>query len=158
MTPESKKKFNTAAGSLFLALGLLGYGMALYYAVTPSKAVTHAGRAADVKVSDMACRRVVQRMGGFSEKVTPRGVEVRAPLPSGESADVQAHSLLYAASLIPKLCQRDITYFCLGPGCKEGPGLFMRLAPLEGAAAPVTLNPTARASAPRPGLAARVGG
>lgn len=134
MSPEQRKKFNTVFGSVFLTLGLFGYGMSAYYAVTPNKPLASTVAPSREIVDSSSCVRAMLQLG-FQAYVTGPDVEVYAPLP-GPNDDVK--ELLEKASLGIAMCKLKMKEFCMGTTCKEGPGLRFKLSSPQQQAAVVT--------------------
>jgi hypothetical protein len=148
MTPEHKKKFNTVAGTLFIVMGMLGYAMALYYALTPNTPVSPPGEIA--QVSDSSCLAVAAHLG-FEAHEEPNGLVIKGQLPIGGEVTKDTIQALFAnADLVPSLCERKMQYFCIGADCKNGPGLEMRLPALT-KRAPSPAEPKKLGSAIKPG-------
>lgn len=148
MTPEKKRKFNTIAGSAFLTIGLLAWGLTVYFAVTPNPPKPTPVQ--PTAVVDLAsCRSVLTSMG-FSASVVGREVSVFEELTSNPKVQLDRVTMAEA------VCKLSLKSFCMGEGC-DRVGVNFVLAPAEAtkpaAAAPAN---TGKASpAPKAGAASK---
>ncbi len=119
MSPEQRRKFNTAAGGLFIGAGVIAWALAAYFAVTPNppKPVPVAGGAV---VDIGSCRSALSVLG---YQANLKGEEVEAFEPLGTDPKTQ----LDRASVATTMCKLQLKTFCMGEGC-EKPGLSFTLA------------------------------
>lgn len=130
MTPESTRKFNTTIGSLFIAVGLLGWSVALYKTIVPAPPVSYEAPPPAL-VDARSCASTLTEIG--FRAVVANG-EVSAFLL--ESAEVlegnstkTPRDLLESATLAVSACKMSVKSFCMGgaEGCPGEPGLSMTL-------------------------------
>jgi hypothetical protein len=136
MSPEAKKKFNVAAGSAFIVLGLLCFAVAAYVAsvpATPKPAPTNP----QPIVSASSCRDTLVQMG-YRANLSTGGVDAQ------ENSLEDPHAQLTKATAAIGLCRMKLVEFCMGSGCAEG-GLSFKLASLEPKVAAATPAKTATA-------------
>lgn len=125
MTPEQKRTFNTMFGSLFLAVGMVGWGLAAYYAVTP--ATPRPAPVIGVK-SDVPSCAVSLRKLGFDVKVKgPNRLQLSKRLEFAPGLDEKKE--LREATLAASLCPMKLEAFCFGSAC-DIPGMNLTLGPL----------------------------
>ncbi len=138
MSPEQRRKFNTAAGGLFIGAGVVAWALAVYFAVTPNppKPAPTAGTAL---VDLGSCRSALSVLG---YQATLKGDEIEAFEPMGADPKDQ----LERASVATTMCKLQMKTFCVGEGC-EKPGLSFTLAR--------PANPTPKAAAAKPAQGAK---
>ncbi|MNR71673.1 hypothetical protein D3C71_23040 [compost metagenome] len=159
MSPEQKRKFNTLFGSVFLASGVLAWGLAAYYAFTPNPprpAPVYADNVVDLQ----SCARTLRTLGYPEVSVQKDDVIANEALGGDAKAQMER------ATLAATVCKLELKYFCIGESCPQ-PGItvvttkpkLMRTAkteaPAAAAAAAKASNP--RAAGARPGAAAPKG-
>ena len=103
MSPEQKRKFNTLFGSLFLASGIIAWGLSAYYAVTPND--PQPTPVIGAKHIDLQSCATTLRSLGYPEV-------------SVQKNDVIAHEALSA----DPQGQLEMKYFCIGESCPQ-PGI-----------------------------------
>ena len=123
MSPEHNRKFNLAAGSFFLVMGLLGWGMAVYYGITPNAPKPHPVTVEE-KVDLNACRAVLSGLG-YQASIPVGKERVRAYEAFSENGDAKA--MLDKATMAIGVCKMKLDTFCVGEGC-ESPGVTFELA------------------------------
>jgi hypothetical protein len=121
MTPETKKKFNITAGSIFGVLGLTCFAVAAYVASVPA-----APKPAPVSpmpiVNASSCRDTLLQMGYTATLANGGGVTAK-----DNSIDDPQAALTKATAAIG-LCELPLGEFCMGSGCTE-PGVTFTLMP-----------------------------
>lgn len=119
MSPEQKRKFNTTFGSLFFGVGLLAWGLTIYFAVTPNDPMP-APTVGESQIDPVSCRTALSTLG---YEVTTQGADIVAfePLSS------QPKQQLERATMVSGLCKLPLKEFCMGEGC-ERPGVSITLA------------------------------
>lgn len=138
MSPEQKRKFNTAFGGIFFASGLAAWALAAYFAVTPNPpkpAPTFAGAVVDLN----SCSRALRNLGYPDVTVEKNDVTAREPL----SADPKAQ--LDRATIGATMCKLEMKSFCMGEACTH-PGVTLVVTKAAGAAsdAAETVSASAR--------------
>lgn len=123
MSPEHNRKFNLAAGSFFLVMGLAGWGMAVYYGITPNAPKPHPVTV-EAKVDLNACRAVLSGLG-YQASIPVGKERVRAYEAFSENVDAKA--MLDKATMAIGVCKMKLDTFCVGEGC-ESPGVTFELA------------------------------
>ena len=147
MSPEQKRKFNTAFGGFFFLSGLLAWGLAAYFAVTPNPpkpAPTVAGTVVDLN----SCSRALRNLGYTDVTVEKNDVTAREPLSSDPKAQLER------ATIGATMCKMEMKSFCMGEACTH-PGVTLvvtkpvaaRSANDAGDMAGATAPPTSAASA-----------
>lgn len=137
MSPEQKRKFNTAAGGGFLAIGLFAWGLTAYFAFTPNPPKPVPVAAAS-KIDLASCRSLLTNLG-YSASVV--GAEVTA----FEELGTDPRHQLERASLATTACKLPLKSFCMGEGC-ERTGINLTLGGESTPAKPAT--PAATSPAP----------
>ncbi len=143
MTPEGKRKFNTVAGSTFVLLGLVAWGMTVYFGFVPAPPKPHPVSLAP-SVDLASCRSLLQRMGYQASVRKGEVVATREALD-----DPQAQ--LEQATLAIGACKLPLTEFCMGTACENAPLTFAlgtasaaTTAPAPSAKAPTTSAPATK--------------
>lgn len=119
MSPEQKRKFNTAMGSLFLVAGLVGWGLTVYFAVTPNPpkpAPTFVHAVVDLP----SCAQTLQRLGYSETRIDNKDVV------AFEAMSSDPKEQLDRATLAANVCKLEMKSFCMGEGCAR-PGLTLTL-------------------------------
>jgi len=117
MSPEQKRKFNTAFGGFFFLSGLVAWGLAAYFAVTPNPpkpAPTVASTVVDLN----SCATALRNLGYTDVTVEKNDVTAREPL----SADPKAQ--LGRATIGATMCKLEMKSFCMGEACTH-PGVTL---------------------------------
>lgn len=117
MSPEQKRKFNTAFGGFFFLSGLLAWGLAAYFAVTPNPpkpAPTVAGTVVDLN----SCSRALRSLGYTDVAVEKNDVIAREPLSSDPKAQLER------ATIGGTMCKLEMKAFCMGEACVH-PGVTL---------------------------------
>lgn len=139
MTPETKKKFNIAAGSTFSVLGLICFIVAFYVASVPATPKPAPVSPLPI-VNTSSCRDVLTQMG-YTATLANGGVTAK-----DASLDDPQAALTKATAAIG-LCKLKLGEFCMGAGCTE-PGVSFTLIgnPKADAAAKKAEAPAKKAS------------
>lgn len=114
MTPEQKRSFNTGVGAMFIALGLVTWGLAAYYAVTPAPAQPAPTVASKVNLA--TCRAALGRLGFTTSDSAGRIV---AKLPTLPVSYTETVAVLHKSSVASTACGMEMMRFCMGEGCKS---------------------------------------
>lgn len=143
MSPEQKRKFNTATGIGFFVSGLVAWSMAVYFGMTPNppKPAPVSNRA---EVDMQSCVRAIQRIG-FSE-VSIKGSEIVAFERLGQDPKAQ----LERATLASLVCKLETKFFCMGESCAR-PGVTLI------SQAPTPAVSSVESTLPKPPTDARAG-
>lgn len=112
MTPETKKKFNMTAGSIFLTLGLICFAVAAYVASVPAVSKPAPTNPQPV-VNVSSCRDTLLQMG-YQAALTGNGNVTAKDL----SLDDPQASLIKATAAMG-LCKLKMTDFCMGSACSD---------------------------------------
>lgn len=118
MTPEQKRKFNTTAGSIFIALGLIAWGMTMYYAFVPNPPMpTQAHNAPVVDINSCAS---TLNTWGYQTKIIDGEISIFEQLTTFPEQQLDKATMAIA------VCKLDLKTFCMGEGCEE-PGVSFTL-------------------------------
>ena len=122
MSPEQKRKFNTLFGGVFIATGVLAWGLTTYFALTPNppKPAPVIGTAT---IDLPSCRTVLASLG-YDAAVTDGTVVAHEALSANPKEQLQK------ATLASTVCKLPMKSFCMGEGCPR-PGLTIVVAPTE---------------------------
>lgn len=120
MSPEQKRKFNLAAGSAFLLMGIVTWGLTAYYAVTPNP--TRPTPVVLASVVDLSsCRTALANLGYQATFDQDKGT-----VAAFESFAEDTKAQLDKVTLSIGLCKMDLKEFCMGEAC-EAPGVQFTL-------------------------------
>lgn len=149
MTPERKRRFNTFMGSGFILLGLLAWGLTVYFSLTPAPPRPHPVNLAPM-VDPASCRSLLQRL---DYRVTIQNGAVVATQPGLANPKEQ----LEQATLAIAACKMPLSTFCMGTDC-DGAGLTFTLGAADAAPAktPARAAPGAPARSGMPGASTSV--
>jgi hypothetical protein len=117
MSPEQKRKFNTAFGGFFFASGLAAWALAGYFAFTPNPpkpAPSFAGTVVDLN----SCSRALRNLGYPDVTVEKDDITAHEPL----TADPKAQ--LDRATIGATMCKLEMKSFCMGEACMH-PGVTL---------------------------------
>ncbi|WP_150126667.1 hypothetical protein [Burkholderia cenocepacia] len=117
MSPEQKRKFNTAFGGFFFASGIAAWALAAYFAFTPNPpkpAPSFAGTVVDLN----SCSRALRNLG--YPDVTVEKDEITAHEPMGADPKGQ----LDRATIGATMCKLEMKSFCMGEACTH-PGVTL---------------------------------
>jgi hypothetical protein len=115
MSPEQKRKFNSAFGTFFLVSGIAAWGLATYFAVTPNPpkpAPVFGGTTVDLR----SCASTLRTLGYLDVDVQKNEVTAH------EALSQNPHEQLDRATLAASVCHLEMKYFCIGEACPK-PGL-----------------------------------
>lgn len=140
MSPQSKRTYNTAVGGLFLGLGVIAWGIAAYFAVTPVDKSKALPATPPPVVDAAACRTLASTVYGFEAKLV--GTEIHISMPRAFGFD-NAQAWLKDSTALIGLCKRTMKSFCLGPDCGQDHMLMVLSGPgaAPGAASSVPTQP-----------------
>lgn len=119
MTPDTNRKLNGTAGSVFAVLGLICFAVAFYAATVPALPKP-APVSPQPIVNASSCRDVLTQMG-YTATLANGGVTAK----DGSLDDPQA--ALTKATAAIGLCKLKLAEFCMGSGCTD-PGLTFTLS------------------------------
>jgi hypothetical protein len=120
MNPEAQRKFNLIFGGMFLALGIVTWLMAVFFAVVPNQPAP-APLMGTPSIDIPSCRAAMQQLG-YTGVSSANENEVSAH----EDLTVDVKGQLEKASIGALVCKLKLQSFCMGPGC-ERPGLSFTL-------------------------------
>ncbi|KWT98296.1 MULTISPECIES: hypothetical protein [unclassified Variovorax] len=146
MSPEQKRKFNTAAGSTFIAIGVFAWALTSYFAVTPSQArpaPTYSGAVVDLQ----SCAGTLRSLG--YRDVAMKGDDI---IIFEELSDAPKEQL-ERATLAATVCKLEMKSFCMGEACAR-PGMSLTVARPQAMREAAKAKPDAAAAAANPGPAA----
>jgi hypothetical protein len=127
MSPEKKRQFNTVFGGLFLLGAALGWGLAVYFALTPAPP-RPAPVVRESPVNLASCSALLQALG-YQASIVGNNVMAFEPLSRDPRRQLERSSLVVTA------CRLALSEFCMGEGCTR-PGVSFTLArPTPGAGA-----------------------
>jgi hypothetical protein len=143
MTPEQKRKFNTTFGALFLAMGVVGWGLTVYYAMTPNPPrPTPVQNAPTLDIG--SCKSALETLG---YTVTQAGASVSFYEPLSDDPRGQ----MYQASMAIHLCKMKLSTFCMGEACEQpGVSVTMTLPAAAGQKSAVQVQPKSVPPPPPP--------
>jgi hypothetical protein len=120
MSPEQKRKFNTAAGSAFIAIGLFAWGLTAYFAMTPSEArpaPTYGGAVVDLQ----SCAGTLRSLGYRDVAIKGDDIIVFEELSDAPKEQLER------ATLAATVCKLEMKSFCMGEACAR-PGMALTIA------------------------------
>ena len=121
MTPEQQKKQNVWFGGVYLALGLVAWGLAGYFVVVP-RAVKPAP-AISIKTDIPSCLGALTELGYAASDKSDVIVAY-------EPISTTPKEQLEKASIAATICHHPMVNFCMGEGC-EKPGLTLQISKMS---------------------------
>lgn len=141
MSPEQKRKFNSVFGGVFMASGLVAWGLTAWFAITPNP--PKPAPVINAATIDMAsCSQSLIRLG---YQTTVKDKEVTA----FEQLMADPKDQLQRATVASTLCRLPLKSFCMGEGCDK-PGVTIVVSSDETKRTPPSSAPAAAAVAAPP--------